>query len=185
MCDRRVADAHALGAKARELGLDRYTVRRLHRAYLAALTEAAADGEHPELHAVAALLGLPPEEAADAPGEARATRKGVRVGGASARDGARDGARDEARDGARRRARPSLAPGDRVVFTSDSPGDRAVWELRARAAGLRPYRAVTRNVRLPVAVDPDSMSGHARRARRYAIPIVTPDAFADMIGAAV
>jgi len=40
---------------------------------------------------------------------------------------------------------------------------------------------VTKKVKLVVAADPDSLSGKARKATDYGIPIVTEDAFAVML----
>lgn len=44
-----------------------------------------------------------------------------------------------------------------------------------------PRSAVTKKVKLVVVADPDSLSGKARKAADYGIPIVTEDAFAAMI----
>lgn len=169
LLDRHISatEADELVALAGELGLDRATAGSLHRGYLDALAVAAwEDGvvtgaERHELHTVAALLGIP----------------------ADAADLALAAARDGAVSPAGRRPAFALAPGDLVVFTGEMREDRTVWEDRARAAGLRPHGSVTRKVRLVVAADPDSLSGKARKARQYAIPIVTPDAFADLIKA--
>ncbi|GGO78922.1 BRCT domain-containing protein [Nonomuraea cavernae] len=75
-----------------------------------------------------------------------------------------------------------LQPGDQVVFTGEMDDDREVWEGRARQAGYLPHPNVTKKVRLVVAADPDSLSGKARKARAYGIPIVTPHAFVGMLG---
>ncbi|WP_292708318.1 BRCT domain-containing protein [Microbacterium sp. 67-17] len=42
----------------------------------------------------------------------------------------------------------------------------------ARAVAVAPKPGVTKKVRLVVAADPDSLSGKARKARDYGIPIV-------------
>lgn len=156
------AEADALIALAARLDLSRADAVRLHHDYLTALAHAAkADGivtpaERRELDLVADLLGLPPAavEAAlasdDAPRHPSATA-GFR-----------------------------LEPGDLVVFTGEMDGGREAWEERARRAGYVPHGNITKRVRLLVAADPDSMSGKARKARAYGIPIVTPDAFARM-----
>lgn len=166
LLDRHISatEADELVALAAELDLDRPSAERLHRGYLDALAVAAwedgvvTDDERYELHAVAALLGIP-SDAADLALAAARTRPAAG-------------------------SRPSfaLAPGDLVVFTGEMGEDRTVWEDRARAAGLRPHGSVTKKVRLVVAADPDSLSGKARKARQYAIPIVTPDAFRELIG---
>lgn len=43
------------------------------------------------------------------------------------------------------------------------------------------HGAVTKKVKLVVAADPDSLSGKARKARDYGIPVVTEDGFARML----
>jgi DNA polymerase-3 subunit epsilon len=65
-----------------------------------------------------------------------------------------------------------LEPGDLVVLTGDMRRSREEWEQELTALGYRPWRAVTKKVRLVVAADPDSISGKARKARDYDIPIV-------------
>ncbi|MEK8226445.1 hypothetical protein NKG05_10785 [Oerskovia sp. M15] len=49
---------------------------------------------------------------------------------------------------------------------------REEWERDARAAGLSPWPNVTQRTRVVIAADPDSLSGKARTARRYGIPVV-------------
>lgn len=56
-------------------------------------------------------------------------------------------------------------------------GVREQWESRAVGRGLKVADTVTKATRLLVAADPDSLSGKAKKARRYGIPIVTPQAF--------
>ncbi|MGI5236962.1 BRCT domain-containing protein [Dactylosporangium sp. CA-139066] len=68
-----------------------------------------------------------------------------------------------------------------MVFTGDMGEPREVWEARAAAAGLAVGAGVTRRTRLLVAADPDSMSGKARKAADYGIPVVHPAAFAQML----
>lgn len=161
-------EGDALVAAAADLGLGRRAVEGLHRDYLDALARAAwddgvvTDDERTELYAVAALLGLSTGDA----------------------DRALEAACDalpDAGQGAERRSSFALAAGDLVVFTGEMDEDREVWEDRARAAGLQPHTGVTKKVRLVVAADPDSMSGKAKKARQYGIPIVTPAAFAGML----
>lgn len=66
----------------------------------------------------------------------------------------------------------ALEPGDLVVLTGEMQRKREDWEEDLRNHGLTPWGAVTRKVRLVVAADPDSISGKARKARDYGIPIV-------------
>ncbi len=74
-----------------------------------------------------------------------------------------------------------LEPGDGVVFTGEMTVPRAEWEERARSVGLVPTGNVTKKIRLLVAADPDSLSGKARKAVDYGIPIVTERAFTMML----
>ncbi|NJP98934.1 DNA polymerase III subunit epsilon, partial [Nonomuraea sp. FMUSA5-5] len=153
-------EADTLIALAARLDLSRADAIALHHQYLDALAHAAkADGvvtaaERRELDLVAALLALLPGAVDQALHHAGPPRHLAATGGFR------------------------LRPGDLVVFTGDMAGGREMWEERARQAGYVPHPDVTKKVRLLVAADPDTMSGKARKARAYDIPIVTPDAFA-------
>ncbi|MFC6083731.1 exonuclease domain-containing protein [Sphaerisporangium aureirubrum] len=157
------AEADALVELATALGLCRTDLDRLHGRYLAALARAAladgvvTDAERDELGLVAGLLRLPAAAVRDALNEA-----------ATCAPAALD--------------RFTLRPGDLVVFTGEMEGGRDAWELRARDAGCLPHGGVTKKVRLVVAADPDTLSGKARKARAYGIPIVTPEGFARILG---
>lgn len=157
-----VREQAALVAAAGELGIDQPTAMGLHRIYLDSLARAAlADGlvtpaEREDLAAVAQLLDLDPGEVDTA------------LAGSDADCGAR-------------RAPFQLDGGDMVVFTGEMSVARAVWEKRAEEAGLVPRPSVTKKVKLVVAADPDSLSGKARKAADYGIPIVTEEAFAVML----
>jgi DNA polymerase III subunit epsilon len=167
LVDRHISEteADALVALAERLELSRSDVLELHRDYLDALGVAAlADGvitgsEEQELRGVAALLGLPPSAVPDA-----INPDGVRVPRQPAR-------------------RFRLRRGDEVVFTGQTQSPREDLEHRARAAGLEIGFAVTRTTRLVVAADVDTMSGKARTARDYGIPIVGPATFDGFVAA--
>ncbi|WP_424535523.1 exonuclease domain-containing protein [Sphaerisporangium viridialbum] len=156
------SEADALVDLAAQLGLSRADLDELHQGYLAAIASAAlADGvvtatERREVELVADLLDLPPAAVDDAL-TAAAARPSIQL------------------------SRFQLEPGDLVVFTGEMDGGRESWEQRAREASYIPHPNVTKKVRLLVAADPDSLSGKARKARGYGIPIVTPDAFARML----
>lgn len=62
--------------------------------------------------------------------------------------------------------------GDLVVLTGDMARARSDWESELLGRGFAPKSAVTKKVALLVAADPDSLSGKARKARDYGIPIV-------------
>lgn len=169
LLDRALLDRHlsarehdALAAVAAELGISRSVADELHRSYLGDLAGAAmADGvvtddERQDLVAVARLLGLPDDAVARALDAApRADRESV--------------------------PRFVLSKGDRVVFTGEMAAARETWCARAAAAGLVPHPAVTKHVALVVAADPDSLSGKARKAASYGIPIVGEEAFGRML----
>ncbi|GGK63534.1 hypothetical protein Sme01_05740 [Sphaerisporangium melleum] len=164
LLDRHIsaAEADALVELATGLGLCRADLDRLHRDYLVALAQGAladgvvTDAERHELDLIAVLLHLPATATGEALAEA-ATRTPVPL------------------------ARFALEQGDLVVFTGEMAEGRETWERRARQAGYVPHPNVTKKVGLLVAADPDSLSGKARKARAYGIPIITPDAFARML----
>lgn len=168
-------EADGLIGHAVELGIGRDTALRLNGEYLNGLAEAAlADGvvseaELHDLELVRELLGLEPDAVTCA---LEAARRRVFH-------------RPEAPEDANPTERPvgfSLEPGDLVVFTGAGPHPRPVLTEAAEAAGLKPHGGVTKKVRLVVAADPDSLSGKARKAADYGIPIVTQDAFLAMVG---
>ncbi|GAA1017931.1 hypothetical protein Aple_026870 [Acrocarpospora pleiomorpha] len=154
-------EADALVEMATTLGLCRADVERLHKEYLTALGQAAhADGivtdtERREITLVAELLDLPPATVRDA--LANPTEPSTPF------------------------TRFTLNPGDMVVFTGEMDGARETWEERARQASYIPHPNITKKVRLLIAADPDTLSGKARKARSYGIPIITPTAFAEIL----
>jgi len=165
MIDRHISESEAdeLVSLAAEFGLDRATVTDLHHAYLRALARTAlSDGivshdERDDLESVARLLGL-----------------GVDAVDTALTVAASDAAGDSemARVGSFR-----LRPDDVVVLTGEMTEPREVLEDRGRAAGLQVGKGVTKKTRVLVAADPDSLSGKARKARDYGVPIVTEAAF--------
>ncbi|MFI5893917.1 BRCT domain-containing protein [Actinoplanes sp. NPDC051513] len=68
-----------------------------------------------------------------------------------------------------------------VVFTGSMSPPRENWEDDAVGHGLVVGDNVTKRTRLLVAADPDSMSGKAKKARQYDIPIVHPTAYQTML----
>lgn len=146
-----------LAALCTRLSLGRADADALHREYLAGLAAAAwSDGvldtaEATDLAAVAALLEVPAADAAVLLERAAPLGEGAP---------------------APRPRRFTVSPGDLVVFTGAMDEPRDVWHRRSREAGLVPHGAVTRQVRLVVAADPDSLSGKARKAAAYGIPVI-------------
>lgn len=171
LLDRCLLDGHIsahegaqLADVARELGLDRARVDELHAGYYRELGERAwADGvltheERAELDAVAALLEVPASviESVSSP----AARPTVATAG-----------------------RFRLDAGDMIVLTGDMNRDRPDWEAELRDRGFVPHPTVTKKVKLVVAGDPDSLSGKAKKARDYGIPIISEDGLSRLLGA--
>jgi DNA polymerase-3 subunit epsilon len=182
-----VHEADALVGLAEELGIDRGTCAVLHVDYFEALgTVAWADGvltadEISDLVAVAGLLDIPSDrltrvlQRSDASGRHRAKAPDADavelpdVPNTSAVDGPHFGGFH-------------LEPGDQIVLTGDMDRARSDWEFSIVAAGFVPKAAVTKSVKLVVAADPDSLSGKARKARQYGIPIVDEATLVRMLG---
>lgn len=73
-----------------------------------------------------------------------------------------------------------LKAGDRVAFTGAMNLSRETWEERVRNFGFT-VGHLTRSTRILVAANVDSMSGKARKARKYQIPIVSEAQFAQFL----
>ena len=159
-----VSEATQLADVAVELGLTRGEVDGIHREFLVELERRAwSDGvltadEKADLRTVGAMLGLD-TEAIDA----------------AADDVAPAGGRDPSAP------RFELVRGDMVVLTGEMRRERSAWEADLRECGFVPHPSITKNVKLVVAADPDSLSGKARKARDYGIPIVGEQWLADML----
>lgn len=182
--DRAMADklltsqeAEELVSVASALNLDRGAVLDLHAQYLHGLSVLAwADGvvtdfERVDLHRVALQLGLS-EAVADHLAATPSLRLDKDTLVSLGKDS--DAPEDET-------VEVRLAPGDRVTFTGEMNVDRSEWERRARESGLD-VGGVTKKSSLLVAADPYSLSGKAKKARDYGIPIVGEDAFARLLG---
>lgn len=146
-------EKNALVELASRYGIGRAAVEHLHQTYFRALTAVAwedgvlTDEERDDLGHVALLLEVP---------------EGLRDDLLAAAPPAAEVAVSEFR----------LHPGDAVVLTGDMARGRSEWEAALRERGYVPKPAVTKAVKLVVAADPDSLSGKARKARDYGIPIV-------------
>lgn len=172
LIDRQLSEheSRQLVALAGELGIGRDTAARLHAEYLDQLGAVAwADGvlsatEVADLAAVAALLQVPDAllTAALAPRLSAAvppsTVDAVLTFGAF-----------------------TLPPGSTVVLTGDMSRPRADLEVALASAGYRVVGAVSKKVSLVIAADPDSLSGKARKARAYGIPVVGEDYFGRLL----
>ncbi|MET0132549.1 MAG: exonuclease domain-containing protein [Kibdelosporangium sp.] len=150
---------------AQEMRLGRPDVLQLHHRYLQALAnrawsdELVTSAELADLHLVAKLLGLGQDEVG------RALSAAPKAGGIT-----------QNKWGDFR-----LRSGDPVVFTGQMALPREVWAERALDAGLGVHDNVTKTTRLVVAADPDSLSGKAKKAHIYRIPIISEQTFAALL----
>lgn len=172
LLDRLISDTESdqLVELAAHLSLDRAAAEAAHRQYLLALAAAAWEDyvitadERRDLEKVAVLLQLPPRAVDDA---LHATAPQPIPNPRPPSGGPVD--------------RFVLRRGDTVVLTGQMTLPRDVWERRIAEAGLIAGDGVTKKTSLLVAADPDSLSGKARKANSYGIPIVTERAFAEMV----
>lgn len=168
LLDRQISvhESDALVQLAEALELSRAEALRLHEAYFDGLVTASwadgvlTDAELADLRLIAGLLSIPDDRVeravVSAPGHEAAVP--VAVEGFE------------------------LARGDLVVLTGEMSRPREVWEELIAARGYVPWKAVTKKVRLVVAADPDSLSGKARKARDYGIPIVDESWLVEFFG---
>ena len=162
-------EAEALVSLAEELGIDRHTVETLHLEYFDELSKVAwADGvlttdEMADLVEVGNLLDLSTVTIARAFDEPPTLVAGNPLVG-------QDPLVELVETPPRQAF--TLAPGDLIVLTGEMSRPRSDWEAHLASLGLVPWNAMTKKVKLLVAADPDSLSGKARKARDYGIPIV-------------
>jgi DNA polymerase-3 subunit epsilon len=161
LLDRHISahEANELVALAESMGISRTTCEALHSEYFDQLTAVAwSDGvlstdEMSDLIAVGSALSIPSETISAAMQKREATH-----------------ATDELDVPAF-----LLAAGDLLVLTGDMQRSRDDWHAELTSRGYVPWTAVTKKVKLLAAADPDSLSGKARKARDYGIPIVGED----------
>ncbi|WDH78806.1 exonuclease domain-containing protein [Microbacterium esteraromaticum] len=140
---------------ATELGLDRASVEGLHHDYFVTLERRAwADGiltedEKIDLATVGMLLEMDDETIA-----------------AATDDVAPAGDEEPTHEAF------TLQPGALIVLTGEMTRPRSEWEAALQDRGFTCHPTVTKKVALVVAADPDSLSGKAKKARDYGIPIV-------------
>ncbi len=166
LLDRHISasEADQLVGAAQKIGLSRADAEFLHHRYLSGLAAVAlADqiltpAERLDLDGVAELLGLTPADVDRALADAAAKP-------------------------AAQPAQWQLSSGDQIVFTGTLRPPREHLEVDALTHGLRTARKVTKQTRLLVAADPDSLSGVAKLARQYGIPIVSTTAYKAMLEA--
>jgi DNA polymerase III subunit epsilon len=172
--DRKVdpEEADELMKLAAEFGMAQHDVERAHADYFTAMCQAAVEhgligqSERSDLELVCELLGLdkslvpPCTSTAPAPLSPQASP-----------------VYDLQED----------LRGKTVCFTGQShlngkPVQRAVLEDIARKAGLVVLNAVTHQLDLLVAADPESLSGKARKARQYGLRILTESVLWEKLG---
>ena len=151
-------EQESLVALANELSLSRATCEQLHLRYFESVVAAAwSDGqltadELADLAKVGQLLSLEPA----------ALSAAVQPPTASARADAAALAPTAAF---------RLEPGALIVLTGEMRRPRPEWEATLTDAGFVVWPAVTKKVHVVFAADPDSLSGKARKARDYGIPV--------------
>lgn len=167
----RVLSAHEieeLFAYADARGIARGRCEELHLEYFAALTRLAwedhvlTEEEREDLTRVAQLLCipeaelkralLPPEGMLEAESRAAGAVRGM-----------------------------ALQAGDELVLTGEMKRQRSEWKEILEARGLIVKGGVSKKVKLLIAADPDSLSGKAKKAREYGIPIVGEAWLEDLI----
>lgn len=154
-----IDEGGSLRALAAALGIGADTVFSLHREYLNALARVAladnrlTEEEEADLFRVAAILDLPPGAVPASLEAARSSSQPLTAG------------------------QLDLAPGSLIVFTGAMAEPREVWMQRAMDHGWICHPAVTKQVALVVAADTDSLSGKAKKARGYGIPIISIEDF--------
>lgn len=161
LIDRRLSalERRQLVRTADELGISRDTACALHESYFDAVVHAAwADGvltidEVSDLATVAKVLSLEAPRVTAAltspPEMPVETTPAVQ--------------------------RLTLSPGMQIVLTGDMARPRDAWCALLVDFGVIPKPAVTKSVAIVVAADPDSLSGKARKARDYGIPVVSEE----------
>lgn len=138
-----------------DLGFSRVELDDIHRSYIIDMAGVAlADGvvtdeERAELEKVAELLGFGPGDVQQVLASA--------VPGPPTRHGV------------------SLERGDCICLTGTMAQPREVYEDLAASRGLT-VGGLTRRTKLLIAADPDSLSGKAKKARDYGVPIVNEQA---------
>ncbi|MGW4398462.1 exonuclease domain-containing protein [Amycolatopsis nivea] len=149
---------------AHDLGLGRNELVALHLSYVRDLAreawadEVVTDEERHDLLTVATLLALDHTVVDQILEEERAAASPVAPSGG-------------------RLGGLALRPGDKVVLTGSMVRGREEIIAQAASAGVRVIGSVSRQTRVVVAADPDSLSGKARKARELGVPVVSEDAF--------
>jgi DNA polymerase-3 subunit epsilon len=153
-------EEEALVEMACELNLSRQLLDEIHCEYLRSMARVAlADGavtdtERAELLQVAELCGLKPNNVDTALAMAPARQACAEF---------------------------ELAPGDVVCLTGAMRRPRPEWEAELGQRGIL-TGSLTRRTRILIAADPDTVSGKAKKAREYGIPIINEDTLTRLLG---
>jgi DNA polymerase-3 subunit epsilon len=75
-----------------------------------------------------------------------------------------------------------LVAGDSLVLTGEMSKPREVWESLLAGLGFDVRPNVVKKTKVLVAADPDSLSGKAKKAREYGIPIVNEAGLERLLG---
>ncbi len=151
---------------ASEAGIDRTTADDLHRRYLKTLVKLAwEDGvitkdEHKKLQNISSMLGISSQELTSFLAQKEQTNiPDIPIpAGQSLR----------------------LEMGDRLCFTGEMQRPRAEWEKICLDRGYKPG-GLLKSTKLLIAADPNSQSRKADLARKRGIPIITEEAFAELL----
>jgi DNA polymerase-3 subunit epsilon len=157
-------ESGSLRALAAAMGIGSDTVFSMHREYLNALARVALADNHlskeeeADLYRVAEILDLPAGAVPSSLEAARACAQPLTAG------------------------QLDLPEGSMIVFTGAMAEPRELWMQRADDHGWVAHPAVTKRVALVVSADTDSLSGKAKKARGYGIPIMSIEDFRDALG---
>lgn len=157
-------EANALVGLAESRGISRETCEALHVEFFDQLVDAAwadgvlTEGEQSTLASVGSALGLGVQTVA----AASIPRETVTPVSTSVF---------------------ALVAGDLVVLTGEMSRPREYWCRELESRGFVPCPGVTKKVKLVAAADPDSLSGKARKARDYGIPIVGEAGLVELLAA--
>ncbi|WP_169744294.1 exonuclease domain-containing protein [Knoellia aerolata] len=157
-------ESGSLRALAAAMGIGPDTVFSMHREYLNALARVALADNHlsqeeeADLYRVAEILDLPAGAVPSSLEAARASAQPLTAG------------------------QLDLPEGSMIVFTGAMAEPRELWMQRADDHGWVAHPAVTKKVALVVSADTDSLSGKAKKARGFGIPIMSIDDFRDALG---
>jgi DNA polymerase-3 subunit epsilon len=174
------SDAEQLAAYAAEFGLDAATRAGLHRRYFGDLVEAVwVEGvltvqDHIQLERVARLLGVTDDELEHAVHSRQPARMGARSFSAA----------QQPTPAPVEEAAVELGEGSIVTLTGEMRRSRPEIEADLARLGIRSAPNVTKKTAVLIAADVDSLSGKARKARQYGIPIIEEDVLEAALAAA-